>query len=43
MISKELYQEPSIKAFEVLTEGVVCDSDVVVVRVDYGEAQDGEW
>ena len=43
MTSKEFYKEPSIQAFEVQTEGVVCDSDVIAVLPDYGDAVEGEW
>ena len=43
MTTKQSYKEPSVKVLDVLIEGVVCDSDVVVTRPDYGDAVNGEW
>lgn len=43
MTSQELYKKPSVATFEIQNEGVVCDSDVIAVRVDYGEAIDEDW
>lgn len=43
MMSEKNYKQPSAKPFEIQNEGVICDSDVIVTRPDYGEAEEGEW
>ena len=41
--NKELYEAPSMMAFEVKVEGVVCTSGVGANRSGYGDAIEDEW
>ena len=41
--NKELYEAPSMMAFEVKVEGVVCTSGVGANRSGYGAANTATW
>lgn len=43
MTANKFYQQPIVEALEVRSQGVLADSDVIVVRPDYGDAVEGEW